>query len=67
VAVAVAVGTAPSSRNNIVGLLHHFNFASGKLAGSAVAVVPGCEDAKGFVHETSSAASSALNASKQQA
>src|SRR5947209_8679361 len=62
VAVAVAVGAAPSSRNSIVGLLHHFNFASGKLAGSAVAVAPGCEDAKGLEHETSNrAASNALN------
>src|SRR5579859_360728 len=63
VAVAVTVGAAPSSRNSIVGLPHHFNFASGKLAGSAVAVEPGCEDAKGLEHETSSrAASIALNA-----
>src|SRR5690349_9534088 len=62
VVVAVAVGAAPSSRNSIVGLLHHFNFASGKLAGTVVAVGPCCEDAKGLEHETSSrAASNALN------
>ena len=63
VAVTVGDGTAPSSRNSIVGFPHHFNFARGKFAGSAVAVAPGCEDAKGLEHETSSrAASNALNA-----
>src|SRR5579859_7517334 len=63
VAVTVGDGTAPSSRNSIVGLPHHFNFARGKFAGCAVAVAPGCEDAKGLEHETSSrAASNALNA-----
>ena len=62
VAVAVAVGTAPSSRNNMLGLPHQVNFASGKSAES-VAVGTGCEDAKGFEHEASSIpASSALNA-----
>lgn len=63
VAVTVGDGTAPSSRNSIVGFPHHFNFARGKFAGSTVAVAPGCEDAKGLEHETSSrAASNALNA-----
>ena len=63
VAVAVAVGAAPSSRNNIVGFPHHFNCASGKLAGSAVAVGLACDDPKGLEHETSSrAASNALKA-----
>lgn len=63
VVVAVAVGAAPSSRNSMVGFPHHFNFARGKLAGIAVAVGPGCEDAKGLEHEASSrAASNALNA-----
>ena len=63
VAVTVGVGIMPSSRNNILGLLHHFNFTSGKFAGSVVAVGPECEDAKGLEHETSSSvASNALNA-----
>lgn len=64
VAVVVAVGAAPSSRNSILGLLHHFNFASGKLAGSVVAVGPGCEDAaKGLEQDTNSVpASNRLNA-----
>jgi ethanolamine utilization microcompartment shell protein EutL len=62
-AVAVAVGIAPSSRNNMSGLLHHFNFARGTLAGSGVAVGPACGDAKGFEHAASSTpASNTLNA-----
>jgi hypothetical protein len=68
VAVGVGEGTAPSSRNNILGLLHHFNFASGRFAGSAVGVGLAGEDAKGLEQETSSnMASKALNAREEQA
>ena len=57
-AVAVTVGAAPSSRNNILGLAHQLNFASGKFAASVAVGVGDCEAPKGFVHDVSSAPAS---------